>query len=283
MKNLVNVSVKGLHDKPILLDVCFKETNIQKPILIFCHGYKGFKDWGPWNIMAQKFANNNICCIKFNFSYNGGTPEQPIDFPDLIAFGENNYTKELDDLECVLDWVEDKYGNHPEFNTANITLLGHSRGGGIVTIKASEDSRISKIISLAGVSDFENRFPKNEALEKWKNEGVFYVKNGRTKQDMPHFYQFYEDFIKNQDRLNIKRASQNLKMPHLIIHGNSDTSVHPEEAKKIHAWNSNSKLTLIDGADHVFNTKHPWEKDSLTKELDKVVKEVSAFVKKSGA
>lgn len=283
MKNMNNVRLMGFHEKPILLDVFFQETNTKKPILIFCHGYKGFKDWGPWNIMAKEFAQNNICCIKFNFSHNGGTPEQPIDFPDLRAFGENNYSKELDDLKYVLDWVKDKYDNHPEFNTANITLLGHSRGGGIVTIKAAEDSRISKVISLAGVSDFKIRFPKNEALEKWKKEGVFYVKNGRTKQNMPHFYQFYDDFIKNEDQLNIKRAAQNLNIAHLILHGDKDSSVLPLEAKKLHNWNPNSTLKFIKNADHVFNTKHPWEKEDLTNQLKEVVELVSAFVKKSGA
>ena len=26
-----------------------------KPLVIFCHGYKGFKDWGAWNLMAEAF------------------------------------------------------------------------------------------------------------------------------------------------------------------------------------------------------------------------------------
>ena len=56
------------------------------PLIIFCHGYKGFKDWGAWNLMAEAFAKIGFCFIKFNFSHNGGTIEQPIDFPDLEAF-----------------------------------------------------------------------------------------------------------------------------------------------------------------------------------------------------
>ena len=52
--------------------------------------------------MAKEFAKDGFCFIKFNFSHNGGTVEQPIDFPDLEAFGNNNYTKELDDLESVI-------------------------------------------------------------------------------------------------------------------------------------------------------------------------------------
>ena len=75
-----------------------------------------------------------------------------------------------------------------------------------VSIKAEEDSRINNIISLAGVSDFKVRFSSGQHLKQWKQEGVMFVENGRTKQQMPHYFQFFEDFIKNENRLTIKRA-----------------------------------------------------------------------------
>ena len=94
MKIIKNIILDGRHSKPILADVFFKENNQPKKVVVFCHGYKGFKDWGAWNLMAEEFAKAGFFFIKFNFSHNGGTPEQPIDFPDLEAFGNNNYTKE---------------------------------------------------------------------------------------------------------------------------------------------------------------------------------------------
>ena len=103
MKIIKNIKTGGNHNKPILIDVYYKETNQPKKIIIFCHGYKGFKDWGAWNLMAAVFANAGFFFIKFNFSHNGGTIEQPIDFPDLEAFGNNNYIKELDDLTSVIN------------------------------------------------------------------------------------------------------------------------------------------------------------------------------------
>jgi len=273
-----NLIIPGKHGKPILLDVYYKEGYTPKPIILFCHGYKGFKDWGAWDLMGHEFSNSGFCFIKFNFAFNGGTVEQPIDFPDLEAFGNNNYTKELDDLDSVLNWMIKSYSTNNNFNLSNISLIGHSRGGGIVTLKAEEDSRISKVISLAGVSDFKKRFPTDDALKKWKKTGVYYVVNGRTKQDMPHFYQFYEDFISNEDRLNIKRAVLGLKIPHLIIHGDADTSVSIDEAKNLHEWNPKSELRIIEGADHVFGTKHPWLKPGLSKELTKAVHFVVSFI-----
>ncbi|MCF6294716.1 MAG: alpha/beta fold hydrolase [Flavobacteriaceae bacterium] len=267
-----NIIIEGKHNKPILVDVFYVTDRSPKPIVIFCHGYKGFKDWGAWNIMARAFAEAGFCFIKFNFSYNGGTAEQPIDFPDLEAFGNNNYTKELDDLESVINWVCENPDINKEADVNNITLFGHSRGGGIVSIKAEEDSRIKTIITLAGVSDFKVRFNENSnEFKTWKQKGVKFVENGRTKQQMPHYFQFYQDFIANENRLTIKRAVSNLKIPHLIIHGSDDTSVSVEEAKTLHKWNPNSKLKIIEGANHVFGTSHPWEKDNLSEELQKAI------------
>ena len=34
-----------------------------------------------------------------------------------------------------------------------------------------------------------------------EKDGVKYVVNGRTKQQMPHFIQFYEDFKQNEKDL----------------------------------------------------------------------------------
>ena len=222
--------INGKHRKPILIDVTHLSNKKDLPIIIFCHGYKGFKDWGAWNLMANSFAEAGFCFIKFNFSHNGGTIEQPIDFPDLEAFGNNNYTKELDDLESVIDWVFNNRNFKPIINFNNINLIGHSRAGGIVSIKAEENNKIKKLITLAGVSNFGERTSTIGNLEKWKKDGVKYILNGRTKQQMPHYYQFYKDFINNEERLTIKRAVSNLKIPHLIIHGNNDNSVLIDEA-----------------------------------------------------
>ena len=275
-----SIVIQGLHQKPILIDYRYLPDGLQKPIIIFCHGYKGFKDWGAWNLMANALADEGFCFIKFNFSHNGGTKDQPIDFPDLEAFGNNNYTKELDDLDSVINWVCANLEETAEANINTITLLGHSRGGGIVIIKAAEDSRVKTVISLAGVSDYKNRFPVGMAFNKWKDSGVYFVENARTKQQMPHHYQFYEDFAKNEKRLTIQSAAKNLNIPFLIIHGDADTSVSIQEAQNLHQWNPNSTLQVIKGANHVFGAAHPWRPNYLPKHLEHVVNLITQFNKK---
>lgn len=274
-----NRILEGKHNKPILVDTFYKETQQPKPVVIFCHGYKGFKDWGAWNVVAKTFAEAGFLFIKFNFSHNGGTVEQPIDFPDLNAFGNNNYSKELDDLESVIDWVFTNGDFKKEIDKSAVSLIGHSRGGGIVLLKAGEDTRVKKVITLAAVCDFGSRSTIVGDLENWKKTGVKYVLNGRTKQKMPHFYQFYLDFKENEARLNIKKAVENLKIPQLIIHGDTDTSVSFKEAEKIHSWNLKSRLKLIENANHVFNVSHPWEHKKMSEELEKVTAICVDFLK----
>jgi pimeloyl-ACP methyl ester carboxylesterase len=278
MQIIKNYILERAEKKSILIDIFYSENKANQPTIIFCHGYKGFKDWGAWNIMAKKIAKSGCCFIKFNFSHNGGTMKNPIDFPDLESFGQNNYTKELDDLNDVIDWSRSYFKNKSFVSIDNICLIGHSRGGGIVTIKAEEDSRITNVISLAGVCDFGKRTATIGDLKQWENEGVQYVLNGRTKQKMPHYYQFFENFQQNENRLNIKRASSNLKIPHLIIHGDNDSSVSINEAKNLHKWNPKSKLKIIEGANHVFNTKHPWKKNALPRDLEIVIREIQQFL-----
>ena len=273
-----NLTLKDKNKKVILYDVFHNNDFTKKPLVIFSHGYKGFKDWGAWDLVGEEFAKNNLFFVKFNFSHNGGTLKNPIDFPDLNAFGNNNYSYELDDLERILTYFKKSNSKNIDLNT--IILIGHSRGGGSVLIKASENSLVKSVITWAGVSDFKIRFKENtQSWKDWKEKGVMYVENQRTKQSMPHFFQFYEDFKKNEDRFNIKSAVEKLKIPYLIIHGQKDVGVLPDEGKKLKSWNSTNELKLIESGDHTFSAKHPWKFDFLPKELKEVVLTTINFIK----
>ena len=262
------------------MDLYYQQTNSPKPLVIFCHGYKGYKDWGVFDKMSPLFVDKGFALLKFNFSHNGGTLEQPIDFPDLDAFGNNNYTTELDNLQTVIDWICENKEYQEEIDIKKITLIGHSRGGGLVTIKAAEDSRISKVISWAGVATLDrSMFQEGAELEQWKREGVFYITNGRTKQRMPHYIQFYHNYIENKDRLSVQKAAERIRIPHLIIHGDGDTSVPVNHAHNLHQWNPNSEICIISEANHVFGAKQPWTESNFPKDFDLVLEKTFQFLK----
>ncbi len=266
-----NQILTATNKKPILYDVYFNPIDKPQPLVIFCHGYKGFKDWGPWHLVAEAFAAAGFCFVKMNFSHNGGTVENPIDFPDPAAFAENNFSLELDDLDRMIEKIESGSPSFPH-QIASLSLIGHSRGGGIVLIKASEDQRIDKVVTWASVSDFKPRFQEGtEAFENWKSTGITYIENSRTGQMLPHNFQFYEDFKRNEERFTIKRAIEQVNVPLLIVHGSDDPTVPVKEAHKLHNWNPQSELCIIDEGDHVFNAKHPWNSDEMPKALQEAV------------
>ncbi len=279
MEILKNIVIKGCKDKEILLDVFFKSNNLPKQIVIFSHGFKGFKDWGHFNLLAERFAEQNFVFVKFNFSYNGTTTENPTGFDDLEAFGNNNYTIELNDLGKVIDWVLSTKMLTSEIDPQQLNLLGHSRGGGISILKAREDKRVKKIVTWASVCDFINR-SKDYDLNEWKEKGVIYSMNTRTNQKMPLYYQFYENLNANIKRFDIIEAVKELTIPFLIIHGTNDLAVSYEEANSLHKNCMSSELLLIDSAGHTFGAKHPFEGDKLPNHAEIVVNKTIEFLQK---
>ena len=275
-----NIVLEKEGNKPILVDFFYNSNNNKMPVIIFCHGYKGYKDWGAWNLVAKEFANNNFFFLKFNFSHNGGTVENPIDFPDLNAFGNNNFTHELNDIERVLSFMSENTEFSKNIDLTNIFLIGHSRGGGLCAIKASENKQIKGLITWAGVSNFKIRFNEgSEEFKEWKDKGVKYVENKRTKQQMPHFFQFYLDFKENEKRFNIQSAVQSLKIPFLVIHGDNDKSVLQNEGRDLHSWNKNSKFFSVKNGTHTFSSMHPWQELKLPKGLQSVTETSINFIK----
>jgi len=279
IKKIDNIIIDGSAAKSILIDATFNANAQPKQVVVFCHGFKGFKDWGPFNQIATHFAEQGIVFVKFNFSYNGTTTNDPINFTDLKAFGNNNFCKELDDLSLVIDWIDNCQELNGEIDTSKISLFGHSRGGGIAMLKSVEDSRVRKVISWASPSSFLNKLHEKEKLSKWKKFGFVYIYNGRTKQNMPMYFQFYENCIEFAKRLNIQNAVSKMDIPHLLVHGSEDPTVLLSEALDIKSWNTNINFHIIDGANHVLGGFHPYDLEKFPKDLQEAIEVTIKFLK----
>lgn len=243
-----------------------------KGVVIFAHGYKGFKDWGAWSVLGDVLAREGWVFVRFNFTHNGHNVNSPFDCTELDKWSENTYLKEYEDCSSVVDWASEKFPN------LELTLMGHSRGGGIAAITAAHNTRVNKLVLLASVSDYAVRFPDGENLENWRKTDRLEVKNGRTGQILHHKFHFYESYFENESQLNIERCAKDLRIPVLIIHGDDDQAVSVDEAKSLHSWISKSDLRIIENAGHTFSTSHPWESTELPTEMNEVVEAVLKFI-----
>ncbi|MEQ8910118.1 MAG: alpha/beta fold hydrolase [Vicingaceae bacterium] len=280
LTEIPNIKFIGAGGRPSLLDVILPQKVVKMPLVIFAHGFKGFKDWGHFPLLSKKIAEAGFAVVKFNFSHNGGTLEEPIDFPDLKAFSENTYSKEQADLKSIINWAK-KEQELPMgyWNKKEVYLVGHSRGGSMAILQAAQNSAIKKVVSWAAVSDLQKRLPSETELKKWKSKGVRYIKNGRTEQEMPMKYQFVEDLLANQEELNLQLATKQINIPQLILHATDDEAVPVEMAQELKKWNPNADLKLINKGGHTFGGKHPYLKEKLPKPSEILLEHTVNFLK----
>lgn len=247
------------HGRPFTADATYMPDSQPKPVVIFTHGFKGFKDWGHFNVLARYFAENGFVFVKFNFAYNGTTVQDHMDMHDMEAFGNNNFSLELDDLQALIDLLHEP--NPPiqqqELDLKRIYLIGHSRGGGTVILKAAEEPRVKAVATWAGVSDYDQRWTEAQ-MEKWKQDGVQYVLNGRTGQQMPLYYQMVENYYQNRERLDISQVIKKISQPLLILHGEEDETLPVQMAYDLKKRKPDAKLHLLPATNHSFGGEHPY-------------------------
>ncbi|HLG02435.1 MAG TPA: alpha/beta fold hydrolase [Bacteroidia bacterium] len=281
MTKVISYIVERESRRPIQADIHYPETGGKAiPLIIFLHGFKGFKDWGHWPLVAEFLARSGFVVIRFNFSHNGTTRENPMAFGDLDAFAKNTFSKELEDVEAVLDDIVWRAGKEINCDPARVGLLGHSRGGGIAFLAAFRDKRVRAVAAWAGISDLEPRVNPPE-LDEWKKNGVIYTINSRTGESLPINYSLREDFYANKKRLDIPYAVKHLNIPILLVSGTKDESVPFAEAEKMSTWNMLARFEAIAGAGHTFGGKHPWTEKDLPADTVKALQPTIAFFREN--
>lgn len=252
-------------------DLRYLPSEKPQPLLIFCHGFKGFKNWGFYPHLTSTFAKKGFATLVFNFSLNG-VGEDLLNFTCLEKFKENTFTREVEELKFVVAQIlSNKLDSLKAEQISSIGLVGHSRGGVSSLSVASSFPEIKAVSTLAAISRM--RFPDPDREKEWRKTGQTQILNMRTGQKMPLGVPLLDDMYQHRDR--IEQAARKLTKPLLVIHGDKDETVGLEEANELHAWADNSQFELIEGGDHVFNICHPWQGTSAN--LEKVISLLEGF------
>ena len=270
------------HGRPFAADATYQAgpaAPAAKPIVVFVHGFKGFKDWGHFPLLGRFFAEQGFVFIKLNLSHNGVVVGGTGDLEDLEAFGQNNFSHELNDLGQLLDALHEP-GATPlpaaELDLSCIYLIGHSRGGGLVLAKAAEGQRITAVATWAAVASLAPPWPA-EMLAQWQREGVIYVPNARTGQQLPLYHQIAEDYRAHQPRLDLAQLVPQLRQPLLIVHGDLDETVPLGAADTLLACKPEAELFIVPEAGHQFGGRHPWPEAELPPLARLVAERTAAF------
>lgn len=273
----IQISASGSKniDSSLFLPESTQNSNVKFPLIIFAHGFKGFKDWGGFPYLCTKLAGNGFAVLSFNFTHNGVNEMHPMDFTELDLFAENTHTIELNDYKTVLDFVPSLEEKFP-VDSRLIGLLGHSRGGGLSIVTASENKQsVKALVTLASVADFD-RYTA-EQKKRWREKGYIEMPNTRTNQLMKMNLSLLEDIETNAERLSITKAASSLENPFLIIHGREDLAVKYTDAEKIYSSSGKSltELMIIDNTGHTFGTEHPFKGSN--RSFEEVIEAASGF------
>ena len=230
-----------------IVGVLYSPDKKDFPVTIYCHGYRYTKEACKAPMMADKLTKYGIGLFAFDFS---GRGESDGNFEDTTI------TQYINDLNCCIDFIS-KY-------TDKIALIGESFGGFIVLLESIKNNKIRSVVLLSPISRFPHKNRDEYAdISGWKKRGYSFTRSKRFGE-LKINYSFYEDGLKyqNQDFKNIKIST-------LIFHGDKDESVDFNDSIKLSKYIKNSKLIILEGADH--NYTNP-------KDFDKVINTTASFL-----
>jgi len=215
----------------------------------------GFKDWGFLPYVAERLARAGLAVVSFNFS-GAGVGEASDTFDEPERFGHNTYTKELHDLDVVLEAVT---SGAFDFRPSAYGLFGHSAGGGIAVLRAAQDERVRALVTWAAVARFGRLIaPLTDELRR---TGTARVSSQRSGRELPLYRDMLDDLAAHgAGPLDVVRAAGAVRAPWLIVHGTADQTVPWGDGRDLHraAPVGERELFLVDGAGHGFGAGHPW-------------------------
>jgi dienelactone hydrolase len=233
-------------------DLRYVRDGKKKPVIVICHSFMAFKDWGFFPHVGRKIAEAGYVSIAFNFSQNGVVNDDNR-ITDFEKFERNTFSKELEDLRAVIDAVTEKRLGEETGNHNELCLLGHSRGGGIAIVHAAADERIKALVTWSAISTFDRWTPHQK--EAWKRLGYLPLAKDTSISPLRLGIDLLNDLEQHQDKLNILQAASKVNVPWLIVHGSEDVTVKPHEAERLHAG-ANKKTTevkLLEKIGHLYN------------------------------
>ncbi len=243
------------------------------PVILFLHGFKGFKDWGAFPDVYEEFARSGFAVVAFNMSLNG-VGEGMFEFDEPELFRRQTLSQDLKDVGSVISAIKDKSLSSDKviLDTDRVGILGHSRGGHTAVTAAAEYSEIQCLVTWAAVADYNARW-SDEMKKDWQTKGFTEIKNSRTGEILPLDKITFDDGIEHADQLMAIKRVQEIYIPSMFIAGKDDEAVPVSETEKLYRTSPayDKEIRLIDNAGHTFQVSHPFEDDDFPPEFAEVL------------
>ena len=244
-------------DGPVAVDLFLPpmEDDMPFPVIVYCHGFKGFKNWGFIPHIHEYFSAGNFAVITFNYARNGVVDNDDIVTQEL-QFAGNTVTSELNSMKAVGDWLKESAQRY-RLDREHVTWLGHSRGGANVIVFANlYPNYVEKIVAWNPIPSYQWLF-KHVDKQRWQQEKSVPITNTRTGQVLPLDYGVWADLLAHEEEYDVVENCRVLGRPLLIVHGELDDVVPAETSLPLYEACVHSLRMIVSNAGHTFNVSHP--------------------------
>lgn len=204
-----NVEVPGYLTMPL-------NTAKPAPLIVLPHGGPMARDYKYFDPLVQLFANRGYAVLQPNFRGSEGFGS---------AYEASGYKqwglKMQDDVMEAVDWAV----KHPGIDGDKMCVVGMSYGGYVaLTAAYKTPERFDCFVSVAGVSD----------LVAFVSTDISFTGLSALRDIMIGDYRNTDD-VKRMQENSIANYVDVVKKPILLIHGDRDTQVSPDQSRDIFA------------------------------------------------
>lgn len=196
-------------------------------LAILCPGYLDSKDYRQLVGLAEALTEQGYTIVRFEPT---GTWKSEGDISDYTT------SQYLEDIKNVLEYMLS------QANYKHILLGGHSRGGQVSILYAARDSRISIVLGIMASSG-----PiQGQRREEWEKNGI-----SVSQRDLPNDENKKIEFrvpfnhVLDRDQYDAVGDAKKIKVPIILIAGELDDLVPPDEVKEIFDNANEPKKFLI--------------------------------------
>ncbi|MFA7286827.1 MAG: alpha/beta hydrolase [Patescibacteria group bacterium] len=203
-------------------------------LAILCPGWLDSKEYNHLVFLADDLANEGYTVVRFDPT---GTWESEGDTPHTVS-------EYLNDIRSVLEYMLETG------SFKHVLLGGHSRGGMVSILYAIRDSRISTVLAIMTPYSIV-RTQTKDTIEAWKSKGYrISLRNVPNSKEIKEFRVPYSH-AEDAEMYNVLEEVKNLHTPLLLVTGDVDTVVSPDDVKQIYdKANEPKQFLTLEGIGH---------------------------------
>lgn len=211
------------------------------PVVIICHGFGSNCNRPLLRAIADDVVEQGMIAVRFDFN---GCGQSDGLFQNMTVLNE------IDDLKHVIAWVREQPW------TENVSLVGHSQGGVVVSMTAGElgagEIKCEALLAAAAVlrDDAIRGTTQGATYDPYNLPGDYVELPRRQDGDT---LKLGKNYIETAMTLPIYETAANYSGPVLIVHGTHDRIVPYTYSERYQEKLPQSRLHLVPGETHTFS------------------------------